>query len=249
MPGSGSKTTRGKIKGWSRFRKAKKTKSLTKKVKKLTQEVYNNKQNGWIDAAQLGYNVDSTGTIDMNFFNVQSIVGVGQGGQVADPTSRIGNKIVAKRLTMKFLITNSEADIYNVVRVIVFKIPDPESAPPAVTDILQFNASNASPESWYKKDSKTKYKILKDFTVNLQSPYSSVTQGPSTYPLTGQYYPYYRRITKSIDLKSTPIHFRSAVGGQPIRNAIGILLISDSSDGVLTGHPKLSLWTRFLFDP
>lgn len=244
----GKRRAASKIQGMFRkykYRKRKrKNTTLTKRVAKLSKQVYANQNPGWVDAIQPNYNIDSDGTIDMNFFNINQIIGVGQNSQVADPKSRLGNKITGKKLELRFHCQPAKNDIFNVLRIIIFKVPDPTTTPPTVLDILQ----TQDVYSWYRKDPVVKWKKLYETTIQLQCFFSEVTQGTDTFKLQGQYYPAYKNIKYTIDLKDMPIWFKNLTGNLPTRNQIGIMMISDSDDAA-TGHPRITIRSRFHFDP
>ena len=232
-----------------RYRAPKGT-ALAKKVARLSKKVYNLSQNNFIDRAVQLSGISSSGYTQYDW--------TGQ-GLIQDGTERderIGNKITIKSLQLKFRLTYatgsvlSTSDQFNRVRMIVFVIKDIDAvSPPGITDILQTN----SVDSFYKKDSEVKYTILYDKLWNLQNPEYLVKTGatatpPSTIVATQSCtYPPFKSVTETIKFANgLALHYKGAAATQPIKNSIGIALISDSS---APGHPYIDMNTRLTYEP
>ena len=214
-----------------KFRKYRKKKSLYKQVKKLKQKVYSQLNPGWIDDFTSGTGVTSSGFTTYDWCSLEKIAAVGGnvGGTIdvpASPQTRIGNKITVKTLSCRFLFNVSTQDIYNRVRVIIFTVPDPGSVSAAPNDILE----TLNVQSFYKKNSAVKFKIHKDFTVNLGQNRASVTTAGGALALNGHYHPSYTTRNFKIRFpKGLDVWYRNQNAGAAQKNQIGLLLISDST--------------------
>lgn len=233
---------------WRKKRYMKRKNSLVTQVRTLKKQVYANKQAGWIDDFTGGTGVTSSGFTTYDWCALEKIAAVGGnvGGTIdvpAGPSTRIGNKITVKKLNCRFLFNCSENDIYNQVRVIIFTIPDPGSTSAAPLDILE----TLNVQSFYKKNSSVKFKIHKDFTVKLEQYKQTITQATGQLNLNGRTYPSWCTREFVIPFpKGLDVWFRGANAGSPIKNQLGLLLISDST---VLPHPAVQLKTRLHFDP
>ena len=137
----------------------------------------------------------------------------------------------------------STQDIYNRVRVIIFTVPDPGSVSAAPNDILE----TLNVQSFYKKNSAVKFKIHKDFTVNLGQNRASVTTAGGALALNGHYHPSYTTRNFKIRFpKGLDVWYRNQNAGAAQKNQIGLLLISDST---ILPNPSVQVMTRLHFDP
>jgi len=234
---------------YRKYRKRRRKKSLYTKVKKLQRITYRNLQPGWVDDFTSGTAVGSSGFCTYSWCNMENIAAVG--GQVAgvvqpaNHQTRIGNKITVKKIRCKFLFEVAAGDRYNMVRVIIFSIPDPGATSAAPLDILAL----ANVQSFYKKDSAVKFKIHKDFTVKLGQ-YRPAIGTASVIDINSHYYPSW--VTRDVTVnfgKGLDVWYKNVNAGTPTKNQVGLLLISDSTNSIPTGHPTVQLITRVHFDP
>lgn len=221
----------------------KKTKSKSKKksqqsqINSLKQIVYNNLQPCWIDTQQT-MTAGAGGTIFPNFCGLQSIA------QGDDQNQRQGNRIVVKSIHLRGLLNVAVGDTFNQYRFIVFSTPDNTPTTPSVSDILE----TSDLYSFYKKNSSIKYKIHWDKTYQMSNVLANVgTVAPTE--LNGCPYPNYITVDKTIKFKNHIIWYRGVGNGQPIKNAIYCLVVSDSISQVPSGHPQYSYYSRMNYDP
>jgi len=225
---------------WRKRRYKKYNKNTCKKqLKKLKKIVYNNINPGWKDTYQAPTAVGAGGEITGDFCGLENIA------QGTNHDDRIGNKIVVKQIHFKGNIQVARGDIYNEIRQIIFSTPDVcTTDPPAIQDILE----TGDLYSFYKKNSKIKFKIHYDKTWQMSNPYSEVgTVTP--VGLNGMCYPNY--IHWEIKLKfpkGHPIWYGNASVGSPTKGAFFLLRISDSLSAIPSGHPTVANYCRMLYD-
>ena len=218
------------------------------KLKKLQSLVYSQRNEGWIDDVNPNVGVNSTGFITFDYCNLENIVAVaniasiGSQPATASNLTRYGNKITLKKLRLKVLWTNSITDIYNRQRMIVFVLPDPGVAPLLqIGDILE----TASIDSFYKKNSPVKYRILKDVMISTTCGNQQIPPLPSFNGMGGKPF-VFRNITINFGKNGMPVHYKGAAAGDPIKNKLGMIFISDSTT---TSHPSVKVSSRLTFDP
>jgi len=221
-----------------KYRQYRKKKPLYSKVKSLQKIVYNNLQPGWKDTFQPPVAVGAGGDITGDFCGLENIA------QGTGHDDRIGNKIVLKKIHLKGNIQVARGDIYNELRVIIFSLPDVcTTVPPTILDILEMGDLY----SFYKKDSKIKYKIHYDKTWQLSNPYAEVgTVTP--VGLNGMCYPNYIHWETTLNFpKGHPVWYGSAGVGTPTKGGLYMLRISDSLSAIPSGHPTIAAYCRMTY--
>ena len=232
-----------------RFRKyRKRRKPLYKRFKTLQTRVYNNLQAGWIDTMQSPYSVDSVGV----FKDFTSLAAINCSNTEHD--SRIGNKIVIKKIQMKAQIKVAKDDPYNEFRMILVQIDCPViGQSPSIQNILE-DSQITDVYSFYKKDSKIRYKILYDKTFQLSNADKTVGQAPATTDLAGCPYKNYIHLEKTWKFpKGIPVHYSGSgvppATGNVTKNMLWLLCVSDSTTTIVTGSPTIGYNVRLSYDP
>lgn len=217
------------------------------KIARLQRIVNSQLERKWIDDSSPATSITSGGSLTQSLINLENIYATGAtvGGTTIIPsshTTRLGNKISLKKLTVKFHQVNSNTDLYNNIRVIFFILPDPDNialGTPAVTDILE----TADWQSFYKKNSKFKYRILYDKTTTTGGWSDTVNTSLSA----GVGIPVAKNYTMTMTWKKgLPVHYKDEQANNPIKNQLWFLFISDSS---APNHPSIQTHSRLHFDP
>lgn len=228
-----------------RNRKKYKKKSTQSQLNSLKEKVYNNLQPCWLDTQQT-MSPGAGGTVFPDFCGLQQIP------QGDDHDNRQGNKIAVKQIHLKGLLSVAIGDIFNQYRFIIFSTPDNPTTTPAVSDILE----TSDLFSFYKKNSPIKFQVHWDKTYQMSNVLASVgTVAPTE--LNGCPYPNYIHVDKKIKIRDRfsktkgplSVWYRGPTNGQPIKNAIYCLVISDSISQVPSGHPSFVYYSRMHYDP
>lgn len=220
---------------WNQKKKSKSTKTttLTKKVAKLQKTVNANTQRCWVDEYTNLSSITSTGQFNFSFLDLENIPATTPLG----PTTRIGNKITINKINLTFNQVASTSDDYNFCRYIVFILPETPAPISSlnVDDIIQGTALGV--DEFYKKDGKVKFTILYDKVVmtslindsNVAKKWKVRLHKCKRWPKNG-----------------LSVHYKDANIGNPIKNIIGILAISDSS---ALAHPTATILARTHYLP
>ena len=151
------------------YRKRSVDAAQNRKIKKLQNMVYSQQEAKYIDDVFPLTTVSSTGFLTQTLMGLNTITATGAtvGGSVIPSShlTRLGNKINLKKIEVRFHMLNSTTDDYNRIRVICFSLADPDTSSglglPTIGDILE-TANDI--QSFYKKNSVFRYKILYDRT-------------------------------------------------------------------------------------
>lgn len=212
VTGQGSNAVIKSIKKPKMFRK----KSLPQKVNKLARKV--KKLELEKDYKTLDTSYDST-VASTGVFTLLN--GIAQGD--AEGT-RDGNKVVVKSVQIKGAAVT--ADAYNQMRCIIFTDNQPNSAAPALGDILE---STGNPiNSFFRTTTRKRFRILYDRTVDMDTD-DPISQFPN----------FYRKMYLSTQY-STSGNTIAAI----TRNSLYMLLVSDS-DAVT--HPAAEIYARIRY--
>jgi len=228
-----------------KWRKRKQARALTKRFNTLQTRVYNNLNDGWIDTYQSPYSIDAVGI----FKDFTSLAAINCGS--TDHLGRIGNKIVLKKIQMKAQLRVAKDDEYNEVRLIMVQIDCPQiGQTPSIQDILE----TSDVYSFYKKDSKIRFKILWDKVYQLSNAHLTVGAPGATTDMNGCPYKNFLHLDKTWKFpKGIPVYY-SGTGvlpqtGHVTKNMIWLLAVSDSTTTIVTGSPTLGYSVRLSFDP
>lgn len=211
------------------FRKRRKP-TLRKQVKQLKKLVYKQSDNRWMDTWWLAAPIVSNPGATIDVANLGQII---QG----DATNqRAGNKITLKSIKISMNILGRDA--YNRIRIILFTQASTTGTFPVAADILdQIAGGGISPaalpsvDSPYKKNSRIKYNILKDYKFTLQ-----VQAVGSTRPLNK-----WLHINHKFGKTGMEVHYNAATASAPVKNQLYMLLISDSQAPT---HPTFTAYCR-----
>lgn len=236
-------------KNWRKYRRyRKKRKPLYRRFKTLQRRVYNNLQDGWIDTNQSPISVDSVGV----FKDICSLASINCNGTEHD--NRIGNKIVVKKIQFKAQIKVAKDDPYNEFRMMLVQIDCPIiGTTPSIQDILE-DSQITDVYSFYKKDSKIRFKILYDKTFQLSNADKDVGQAPAVTELAGCPYKNYIHLDKTWKFpKGIPVHYSGSgvppQTGHVTKNMLWLLCVSDSTTTIITGSPTIGYNCRLSYDP
>lgn len=221
---------------WRKKRRQKGALMLKKKVTKLQRIVNQNIQRCWVDEYTNLSSITSTGQFSFSFLDLQNIPAVGP-ATPAGPTSRIGNKITINKINLTFTQVASTTDGFNFCRYIVFVLPETPAPISSlnIDDIIQGVAQGV--DQPYKKDGKVKFTILYDKvvqtclnnTINYAQKWKVRLHNCKRWPKNG-----------------LVVHYKDANIGNPIKNLIGLLCISDSGS---IAHPTATCLARTHFLP
>ncbi len=218
-----------------RVRRRKKKQSIDKKQTKdinmLKNLMLKNIQEGWSDDTFVA-DITNAGAV---YYNWHSLDSIAQGDA---PYQRTGNKITLNQIHIKGHVTAgawqaANNGIFNL-RIIIFKVLDEGDVLFTVNQLLETIQYN----SFYKKDSSRKFKILKDKKIILSR--SAATNIQSRYAV-------YKNFNFKLKFgkKGLPIWYRGSIAGNPTKANIQMLLISDSSVGLPSSdQPKINMLTR-----
>lgn len=226
--------------GKSNFRKksidARQSKKIASNAARL-KELERTKENKW---------VDTTYTVLPTTLGAVSILNdllpwdtTLAGSNESRMHTREGNSVVCKRYQCRGLcsitanVTNNPTDLkYDAqVRVIYFFVPVAEDnlgvpSAPVIGDILE---SPLDPiKSFYKKKGNVRYKVLKDYTINLQPNYFSTT-AISYHQLFTSVEPFRKMINDVIDMRKLPDTewYSGDTASIPLRGMLCRLITSD----------------------
>lgn len=244
MPGY-KRRYRRKRKRRGNYRRKKK-RTLASKVKAIQKRVYENINECWKDNT-VTMSASAGGTVFPDFCALSNI------SQGTDPDQRIGNKITLKKIQMKGLVQVAIGDIYNEIRMIIFSTTDAtgNGNTPSVSEILQPGGPGAVADmySFYRKQSPIKFKILYDTVFKLSNALQNVGTVTPTV-LNGCPYPDFIHWEKTIHFKNgQEIWYRGIANGLPTRGAVHMLLISNSTNAIPTGHPQIAFRSRITYMP
>lgn len=217
----------------SRFSKARRT-TQKSKLKKLQQDV--SKLKGQIERKSIDHAVSWT-----NVTTIEAVQDINGGiNQGSGDTERIGNKITAKSMQVKYQCKIGDGvanDSYNQMRAIVLRyvVKDP-TVSINLKDILA-NYSGTAPEqtmvSPYKRDSEYTFTIMYDKVHNLYwGNNSGVSSGGA---------PRIKSANLKFNLKDHPIRYDDQ---NLLKTKYALIFVSDS--GAIT-HPQVCFHTRFYY--
>lgn len=221
------------LRGWKRGRRRRfaaariqrafrrrRRRGLKSKVKKIARIVYKDIEHRWQDDLAYSEAVPGAGG---------SGVQIGLDTISTQPTGpltnddRLGNKITLKKLFLKGQLI--VADTHNFCRIILAEVVS--LAQIVVTaDILEPDPASGNPTIYspYKKESRIKFKVLKDKFYKLQ------TQAA------GSIYPFLVNVDMSYSWpKGLTITYNQAAAQQPIYKNVMLFFLSDSQ---APGHPQ-----------
>lgn len=159
---------------------------------------------------------------------------------------RQGDKITIKSINMKAHLsvlngTISNGDAFNNIRLILLKLPQPNTnAPLLVTDILQVN----NWQSHYRKKSDVKFTVLHDKTYYMDN--QGFGTGASSDPKWQPVHCHQKNCSFKIKFpKGLDVTFNT--GSQNVyQNDIRLFVLSDSA---VVGHPSLNGYLRMTYLP
>lgn len=167
-------------------------------------------------------------------------------GQGDEEGNRQGDKITIKNMNFRltFSVLNGtvvNADAFNNVRVILVKIPQPNTnAPLLVTDILQVQNWN----SHYKKKSDVKYKILYDKCIYMDN--QGFGSGAASNPIWTPAQSHQRKVNIKIAFpKGLDVTYNSGTN-VVFQNDVRLFVLSDSA---APGHPTINGYLRLTYLP
>ena len=222
------------------FRKYKKKKNSTSSIVRSNRRKINKLLNSEVTFKDTIYNANISSS---GLFLQVGLQTIAQGDEEGE---RQGDKVTIKSLSFRGCIsvingTVVNADGFNNVRMIVVKIPQPNTnSPLLVTDILQVQ----NYKSHYKKKSDVKFKILLDKTYYMdnQGFGTGASSDPKWQPVKSHQATCNFKLTFPKGLDVTYQAGTSVV----FQNDIRVFLLSDSA---APGHPVITGYLRNTFLP
>lgn len=228
-----------------------------KKVKKDLKRVKRDIEYKYNDTKQLSLSISSGGTVQtIGLEQIHELQDENMAaGQATPGPQRDGNKITVSRISIRGRLKVSSTDETNVVRMLLVqyhRTPISWSGP-VLTDILSAVSQPEAFYSHYNKEGFYKTKVLYDRVFKLQRNHSvsaSSTNYSAVHPQT-IFFKIQKKFKKGLIVEYPDKTYVQSNGepydNTPNNNNIVLMLISDSTEGTLTGHPVAEWQSRINF--